>query len=196
MAPKSELMVYLGIAPDNDKNFLFMHHPNNIKFISLQALFDEQLFPFCNKPIHTCIKAPAIEDDEVDLDIPALNDHDDNLPSAAAPPFNPPQSPHPCTPEHAAHPLSPPRRPHKAAPECCPPVGIPAVPPALFAALGVNTMCLINLEMFMVMIIIQSISLRTLRETKLLYLLEVGFQDLSLILHPLMLHLLTFQYLT
>ena len=41
MAPKSELMMYLGVAPDNDKNFLFMYHPNNIKFISSQALFDE-----------------------------------------------------------------------------------------------------------------------------------------------------------
>ena len=46
MAPKLELMVYLGIAPDNDKNYLFMHHSNNIKFVSLQMLFDEQLFSF------------------------------------------------------------------------------------------------------------------------------------------------------
>ena len=41
MAPKSKLMVYLGITSNNDKNSLFMHYPNNIKFVSSQALFDE-----------------------------------------------------------------------------------------------------------------------------------------------------------
>ena len=111
MAPKSELMVYLGIAPDNDKNFLFIHHPNNIKFISSQVLFDEQLFPFCDKPTCTHIKASAIKDDEVDLNISALDGHDDNLSSTAPPPLNPSQPPCPCTPEHATCPLSPLRRP-------------------------------------------------------------------------------------
>ena len=126
-APQLELMVYLGIAPDNNKNFLFIHHPNNIKFISSQILFDEQLFPFCNKPACTHTKAPTIKDDEVDLDIPALDGHDDDLPPAAAPPLNPPQSPHPCMPECAAHSLSSSRRPCKAAPKHHPPVWIPAV---------------------------------------------------------------------
>ena len=28
MAPKSELMVYLGVAPGNDANYLFMRSPN------------------------------------------------------------------------------------------------------------------------------------------------------------------------
>ena len=130
MTPKLEIMVYLGIAPDNNKNFLFMHRPNNIKFISLQALFDEQLFLFCNKPMHMHNKAPAIKDDEVDLNIPTLNGHDDDLPPTATPPFNPLQPSYPCMPEYAAHPLSPPRRPHKAAPEHCLPVGIPAIPSA------------------------------------------------------------------
>ena len=78
MAPKLELMVYLGIVSDNNKNFLFMHHSNNVKFISSQALFDEQLFPFCNKPMYTHTKTPAIKDDEVDLDIPTLNGHNDD----------------------------------------------------------------------------------------------------------------------
>ena len=130
MAPKSELMVYLGIAPDNDKNFLFMCCPNNIKFISLQALFDEQLFPFCDKSMCMCTKAPTIKDDEVDLNIPTLDGHNDDLSPTAAPPLNPPQPPHSHTPEHAACPLLPPRRPCKAAPECCLPIGIPAVPQA------------------------------------------------------------------
>ena len=41
----------------------------------------------------------------------------------------------------------------------------------LFTILGMNTVCLINLVMFMVMIVIQSNSLRISRETKLLHLL-------------------------
>ena len=136
MAPKSELMVYLGIAPDNNKNSLFMHCSNNVKFISSQALFDEQLFPFCDKPMHMHTKAPTIEDDKIDFDIPALNDHDDDLPPAAAPPLNPPHPPHPHMPEYATHPLSPFRRPHKAALEHCPPVGILVVPPAPVCCFG------------------------------------------------------------
>ena len=128
MAPKLELMVYLGIAPDNDKNFLFIHHLNNIKFISSQVFFDEQLFSFCEKPTCMCNKAFAIEDDEVDLDIPTLDGHNDDLPPTAAPPLNPPQPPCLHILEYAACPLSPPRRPCKAAPECCLPIGIPTMP--------------------------------------------------------------------
>ena len=90
MAPKSELMVYLSIAPDNNKNFLFICHPNNIKFISSQALFDEQLFPFCDKSTYMHTEAPAIKDDKVDLDIPALDGYDDDLPPTATPPPHPP----------------------------------------------------------------------------------------------------------
>ena len=130
MAPKSELMMYLDIAPDNDKNFLFMCYPKNIKFISLQVLFDEQLFPFCDKSKCTCVKATIIKNDEDDLDISTLNGNDDDLPPAAAPPLNPPQPPCSCMPEYAACPFSSPRRPCKAAPEHCPPVGILAILPA------------------------------------------------------------------
>ena len=93
-----------------------------------KMLFDEQLFPFCDKP--TCIwtKALAIKDDEVDLNILILDGHDDDLPPAATPPLNLPQPPCPCMPECAIYPLSPSKRPSKAAPECHLPIGIPAVP--------------------------------------------------------------------
>ena len=136
MASKLEVIVYLGIGPDNDKNFLFMHCSNNIKFISSQALFDEQLFPFCDKPMCMHTKAPPIGDNEDDLNIPALDGHNDDLPPTTAPPLNPPQPPHPYMPEYAACPLSSSRRPHKAASECHLPVGISAVPPAPLCHFG------------------------------------------------------------
>ena len=53
MAPKSELMVYIGVAPGNESNFLFMRSPNNVLFTSAHVLFDEAHFPHCAKPTHT-----------------------------------------------------------------------------------------------------------------------------------------------
>ena len=47
MAPKSVLMVYLGIAPGKDANYLFMRSPNNVLFISAHTIFDEMQFPCC-----------------------------------------------------------------------------------------------------------------------------------------------------
>ena len=49
LASKSELMVYLGVAPDNNANFLFMRSPNNILFTAVQAEFSEVQFPKCDK---------------------------------------------------------------------------------------------------------------------------------------------------
>ena len=57
MAPKSELMVYIGVAPGNESNFLFMRSPNNVLFTSAHALFDEACFPHCAKP--TCMQPTA-----------------------------------------------------------------------------------------------------------------------------------------
>ena len=51
LAPKSELMVYLRVAPGNDANFLFMRSPHNILFTTVQAKFLEVQFPKCDKPI-------------------------------------------------------------------------------------------------------------------------------------------------
>ena len=53
MAPKSELMVYIGVAPGNESNILFMRSPNNVLFTSAHALFDKAHFPRCAKPTHT-----------------------------------------------------------------------------------------------------------------------------------------------
>ena len=53
MAPKSELMVYVGVAPGNESNFLFMRSPKNVLFTSTHVLFDKACFPHCAKPTHT-----------------------------------------------------------------------------------------------------------------------------------------------
>ena len=45
LAPKSELMVYLGVA-EGIKAHRFMH-PSGRLFYAAQALFDEELFPKC-----------------------------------------------------------------------------------------------------------------------------------------------------
>jgi len=50
LAPKSELMVYLCMAPGNKANYLFMCPPNNILFTRMQASFEEVLFPKCDRP--------------------------------------------------------------------------------------------------------------------------------------------------
>lgn len=58
MAPKSELMVYLGVAPGHESNFIFMHSPNNVIFTSVHALFNKVQFPKCK----TSCKQPAAQD--------------------------------------------------------------------------------------------------------------------------------------
>ena len=48
MAPKSELMTYIGVAPGNEHNFLFMRSTSAV-FIAAHTVFDEQHFPHCPK---------------------------------------------------------------------------------------------------------------------------------------------------
>jgi len=48
MAPKSELMTYVGVAPGNERNFLFMRSTNAV-FTAAHAVFDEHHFPHCPK---------------------------------------------------------------------------------------------------------------------------------------------------
>ena len=48
MAPKSELMTYISVAPGNRCNFLFMHSTNAV-FTTAHAIFDERHFPCCPK---------------------------------------------------------------------------------------------------------------------------------------------------
>ena len=49
LAPKSELMTYLGNAPGM-KGFMFMRAPNNVVFYAAHCIFDESLFPKCSSP--------------------------------------------------------------------------------------------------------------------------------------------------
>ena len=48
MAPKSELMTYISVAPGNERNFLFMCSTNAM-FTAAHAVFDEHHFPHCPK---------------------------------------------------------------------------------------------------------------------------------------------------
>ena len=98
MAPKSELMVYIGVAPGNESNFLFMRSPNNVIFTSAHALFDEACFPHCAKP--TCTQptaqvAPPITGECEPIRPPPPADDDDYRPRspAACPPSPPPVPP-------------------------------------------------------------------------------------------------------
>ena len=50
LAHKSELMVYLGVAPGNDVNFLSMHSPNNVLFTTVHTSFEEAQFSKCDRP--------------------------------------------------------------------------------------------------------------------------------------------------
>jgi len=47
LQPKSQLMIYLGTTPGNERNYLFMC-PNNALHTYTHAVFDENLFPRCS----------------------------------------------------------------------------------------------------------------------------------------------------
>jgi len=57
MAPKSELMTYVGVAPGNERNFLFMRSTNTV-FTTAHAIFDKCHFPHCPKNWHKPLKNP------------------------------------------------------------------------------------------------------------------------------------------
>jgi hypothetical protein len=60
LAPKSELMVYIGLA-QGIKGYCFMHLKTNQIYIGTTALFDESFFPKCStQKCHgtTCIDEP------------------------------------------------------------------------------------------------------------------------------------------
>jgi hypothetical protein len=50
LAPKSEMMTYLGNAPGAG-GFVFMRSPNNVLFYSTHCIFDESMFPKCPKMV-------------------------------------------------------------------------------------------------------------------------------------------------
>jgi len=57
MAPKSELMTYIGVAPGNECNFLFMRSTNTV-FTAAHAIFDKHHFPCCPKNQHKPLENP------------------------------------------------------------------------------------------------------------------------------------------
>ena len=79
MAPKSELMIYLGVAPRNTSNFLFMQSPNNILFTSAHALFDESCYPYyassCTCPTAQLVPPNAGEHVPIRSLPPTYDDH-------------------------------------------------------------------------------------------------------------------------
>jgi hypothetical protein len=86
LSPKSELMVYLGHT-EGIKACTFMRLSNNTIYTSTTALFDETLFPKCDKSSPkgtTCLNEPkALKPSDANQDT-TLGDLDDPLP-----PFEP-----------------------------------------------------------------------------------------------------------
>ena len=100
LSPKSELMVYIGIA-EGIKGNRFMRITNNQVFTAATALFDESLFPKCK----TAIKRPTTRLYEpVDQQPPitprlTLDDDDDDLPFRSTRRFTPKNIPPPQSPK-------------------------------------------------------------------------------------------------
>lgn len=83
LAPKSELMTYLGTAPGRH-GYLFMRKPNNVLCTGATALFDESMFPECDKHSkrrNTRLQENAPDPDQQDQqpNIPYMEDNDDEL---------------------------------------------------------------------------------------------------------------------
>ena len=127
MAPKSELMVYIGVALGNKSNFLFMRSPNNVLFTSTHVLFNEACFPRCAKS--TCMQStaqvasPVAGKYEPIRPLPPADNNDYQSRSPAACPPSPPPVP-PCMPSSCLTTPMPPA-PHKQRP-----TAPPAIPPA------------------------------------------------------------------
>ncbi|EIN03896.1 hypothetical protein PUNSTDRAFT_139201 [Punctularia strigosozonata HHB-11173 SS5] len=93
MSPKSELMIYIGVADGMETNFKFMRLPNNVIFTSAHALFDETLFPKCAKQKqtkNTRIGGPRSKDTNHPSGQPPVPwDDDDEIPSTPVPAITP-----------------------------------------------------------------------------------------------------------
>ena len=103
MTPKSKLMVYLGVAPENTSNFLFMWSPNNILFTSAHTLFDELCYPHCiSSYMHPIAQPVPLSTGEHMPIRPMPSIYDDHLPNWSttqaplSPPIPPPCMPSPC----------------------------------------------------------------------------------------------------
>ncbi|KAL7284806.1 hypothetical protein ACG7TL_002116 [Trametes sanguinea] len=123
LSPKSELMVYIGVAPGGH-GFRFMRSPNNVIFTSAYALFDETMFPKC--PTNQRRRTSRLEDEpeenpsDQESSIPSGNDDDDEDQLPRHPPQNLPERRQ--EQEHDDAPEAPPRTPS-------PPPRVPEVPP-------------------------------------------------------------------
>ena len=124
MAPKSELMTYIGVAPGNECNFLFMRFTNAV-FTATHAIFNERDFPRCLKNKRNPLEIPQgavpptketsrpgnnpddVNNDSMDHDhgYPKQHPAKDNNPKQEAPEAPEdelPQQTPPCIPESSA----------------------------------------------------------------------------------------------
>ena len=160
LAPRSELMTYLGTHPGG-KGWIFMRGPNNIIFSAAQATFDELHFPKCPTasirrntrlqstapplPSHHCHK-----DGDCQCPLPGGQEEDDAAPSARPKPTPKPSSkgkeraiepaPRPQTPVQSRAPSSePPRSPTPSSSSDSGPEDAPPAPPTIMPPSPVKT---------------------------------------------------------
>ena len=83
LAPKSEIMTYLGNAPGAN-GYVFMRGPNNILYYATHCIFDESMFPKCPKqaktpstrlhgkapPLHYHVDEPLVEEETPSKRVP------------------------------------------------------------------------------------------------------------------------------
>ena len=82
LSPKSELMIYLGVA-EGVKGYKFMRLPKNIIFTGATAVFDEEMFPKCpdqKRRTTTHLGQDRNSADNEPQDIPSEVDDDDIAP--------------------------------------------------------------------------------------------------------------------
>ena len=143
MALKSELMTYIGVAPGNEQNFLFMRSTNAI-FTATHVIFNERDFHCCPKNKHNPLEIPQgtvpppkatsqpgnnpddVDDDSIDHDhgYPKHPAKDDN-PKQEAPNAPEDELHQQQTPPHTPSPVPPPA-PRMPSPARNPP---PLAPP-------------------------------------------------------------------
>ena len=129
MAPKLELMTYIGVAPGNEHNFLFMHSTNAV-FTTAHAIFDDHHFPHCPKnrceplknPLGGVIPKPPTSrpgDTPDDIDGNDNMDHDHGYPCHQAQDDDP-KCKEPQAPEEEPKEPNPPRMPSPDVPPLAP----------------------------------------------------------------------------
>ena len=84
LEPKSQLMIYLGIAPGNECNSIFMC-PNNFLHTSAHVIFNEKLFPHCSgaQPHKPISDKPSHPHQHPPKEAPASNDNLNDFPDSS-----------------------------------------------------------------------------------------------------------------